>query len=202
MKRIILFTCICLLFFAGCRTPQKIISNTTESIKTSEQHNETSTAESYSFVDTTKKAGFEINYYRIEFYPPEGPAKPDTTPNKDNIVPEGAKADTKQPTAGKAKADTKQPAIKSIEGYTVKSISEENGVTEEKSNTATTKDAENNTDINKDAEITEQPAPDPYRWRYILGILVLVVVVGIVAYFKLKKTKIIGKIVVFLKKLF
>jgi hypothetical protein len=200
MKRTILFICLCVLLFAGCHTPKKLVSSTTENIKTSDKQNEVSTNESYSFVDTTKKQGLEINYYKIEFYQPEGPNEPDDIPvnavlqeGVNNIA--GSIPTNKPPNAGKG-------AIKSIEGYTIKSGSEQTGVNEEKSNTTTNKDAENNTDITNTKEIIEQSASDPYRWRYILGIIISLICVGIVAYFALQKSKIITTIIAFLKKIF
>jgi hypothetical protein len=70
---------ICILVSAvGYFMPKKVVSSTTESIKTSEKQNEVSTIEPYSFVDTIKKMGMEISYYMIEFYPPAGPAELNT----------------------------------------------------------------------------------------------------------------------------
>jgi len=56
----------------------------------------------------------------------------------------------------------------------------------------------NNTDITKSEKIIEQPAPDPYRWRYIFGIVVSIILLGIVAYFVFRKTKIVILIITFL----
>jgi amino acid transporter len=49
---------------------------------------------------------------------------------------------------------------------------------------------------------SEQPAPDPYRWRYILGIVISVISVGFVAYYGLRKTKVVNSIITFLKNIF
>jgi len=201
MKRTILFICFCVLIFStGCHTPKKIASNITENIKTSEQYNEATTTETYSFVDTTKKSGLEINYYKIEFYPPAGPSEPDGTIPDNPIFPfsinnntEGSNPKSKPPNAG---------AIKSIEGYTIKATDEQTGINEETSNITTNKDAEINTDITRAAKVTEQPAPDPYRWRYILGICIIVALAGIGLYFGLRKTKVVMAIVAFFKKIF
>ncbi|MDR0602763.1 MAG: hypothetical protein LBG80_00490 [Bacteroidales bacterium] len=185
MKTRILLICFCVLF-AGCNSPKKIVSSTTENIKTSEKQNEVSSTESYSFVDTTKKDNVEINYYKIEFYPPD--MIPDTTPEPDNVF----NSVTKSPNA----------AVKSIESYTVKTNTQQSGVNEEKSNTTTNKDLETNTDISQSETITEQPAADPYRWRYIFGIIVTSVLLIIIAYFGLRKTKFISCAITFLKKMF
>ena len=199
MNRTIFFICFCLLFFTSCHTLKKIASNTTETVKIREQQNEVSTTETYSFVDTTKKSGTEISYYKIEFYPPAGPTAPNTIPNK-TVFPEGinysgSNPTTKPPNAGKG-------AIKSIEGYMIKAASEQTGRAEEIKGETTNKTAQNNTDITKTEKITEQPAPDPYRWRYVFGIVVAIILIGAIAHFGLRKTKIVVSIITFLKKIF
>ena len=45
---------------------------------------------------------------------------------------------------------------------------------------------------------TEQPAADPYRWRYILAILIIVIVAGV----WLSKTKVGNTVISFIKKIF
>lgn len=62
----------------------------------------------------------------------------------------------------------------------------------------TTKTEEVNTDTDKETDITEKPAADPYRWRYIFGILVLLAV----AFFFLRKTKVFTAVAAFFRKLF
>jgi hypothetical protein len=199
MKRTILFICFCILLFTGCHTPKKLESNTTENIKISEKQNEVNTTETYSFVDITKKQGFEINYYKIEFYQPAGPNETDAIP--DNVVlPKGVNniagsIPTNKPPPGKG-------AIKSIEGYTIKAGSEQTGINEEKSNTTNNKDVENNTDITKNEEITEQTAADPYRWRYIFGIVIIIALSAVGLFFGFRKSKVVVSIVSFFKKLF
>ena len=203
MKQLILFICFCLLLFSGCGTAKKTTSNTAENIQASEKQSETSTADLYSFVDTTKRTGIEINYYKIEFYPPCPEDEPNTIPDIPDL-PEGI---VENPAGGNAKekppnAENKQGAIKSIEGYTIKATNEQTGINEEISNTTTNKDAESNTDTTKAEVTTEQPAPDPYRWRYILGICIVVVLTGIGLYFGLRKTKVVKVIISFFKKIF
>jgi hypothetical protein len=202
MKRIFLFICLCVLLFAGCRTPKKFASDIVENIKTSEQSNEVTTTETYSFVDTTKKSGVEISYYKIEFYPPAGPVEPDTIPDN-SILPEGlnnnvagSNTKTKPPNiAGKG-------VIKSIEGYTVKNTSEQTGINVEKGRTEMSKTEQNDTDVTKMEKVIEEPAADPYRWRYIFGIIVSIIVTGVCAYFVLQKKSFITTILSFVKKIF
>jgi len=92
----------------------------------------------------------------------------------------------------------RQGAIKSIETFTVKQKAEATGVTQEEQKTETTKTEEVNTDTDKETDITEKPAADPYRWRYIFGILVLLAV----AFCFLRKTKVFTAVAAFFRKLF
>jgi hypothetical protein len=198
MKQILFLFILCVLF-AGCRTPQKITSHTMETVISNEKQNEATSSETYNFADMTKKQDVEINYFHIEFYPPTVPTEPDTIPDN-STFPEN-------PLGNMGNSNPKKPpdnkgAIKSIEGYTVKAKGEQSGVSESKKNTQTNQDTEKNNVINKQAETKEQPAPDPYRWRYILGICIAVVLAGIGLYFGLQKTKAVKAIVTFFKKIF
>ncbi|MDR1584835.1 MAG: hypothetical protein LBS07_01500 [Prevotellaceae bacterium] len=172
MKRTILFICFCVLLFTSCRIPQKLTtSHTTEAIISNEKQNETTSREIYNFADTTKKQGVEINYFKIEFYPQDGPSHQDTT---DNIVlPDAILSNIGS--SNPDKPPNNKGAIKSIEGYTVTAKSEQSGVNESKKNTQVNKNAEKNEDINRQAEITEQPAPDPYRRRYNILIIIFLI---------------------------
>jgi hypothetical protein len=127
-------------------------------------------------------AGIEINNYKIEFYPPTAwPNEPDTI-QKNKLPPTGA--------------------IKSIEGYTIKSVNRQTGVNEEKGTATTNKTGQNSTDITGTVKVTEQPAADPYRWRYIFGIVVVTVLAGIAAWFGLRKCEFVATVISFVKKLF
>lgn len=164
----------------GCSTPQKLAGSTKETAKTEEKRDETTAAEFRRTVDSTKTEGVEVTYTKIEFFPPE----PDTRPKEPK---------EKQP------PDTgRQGAIKSIETFTVKQKAEATGVTQEEQKTETTKTEEVNTDTDKETDITEKPAADPYRWRYIFGILVLLAV----AFCFLRKTKVFTAVAAFFRKLF
>ncbi|MDR1652046.1 MAG: hypothetical protein LBS01_00055 [Prevotellaceae bacterium] len=182
--------------------PKKIISSTNENIKTSEQSSEVITTETYNFVDTTKKTDVEISYYKIEFYPPAGPALPDTIP-ENAVLPEGLNE-----VAGSIPISKPPPniagkgAIKSIESYTIKAVSEQTGRAEEKSSETINKTAQSNADITKTETITEQPAADPYRWRYIFGIVIVFALLAVGVYLGFRKSKFVISIISFLKNLF
>ncbi|MDR1563108.1 MAG: hypothetical protein LBS54_08545 [Dysgonamonadaceae bacterium] len=56
--------------------------------------------------------------------------------------------------------------------------------------------------INTSESLSEQPAPNPYRWRYILGIIISIVLFVVGMYFTLWRTKPIISLISFVKKLF
>jgi hypothetical protein len=200
MKNGLLLICLCFLF-AGCHTPKKIAGSTTENIKSNEKQNEATSSEIYSFADTTKKSGFEINYFKIGFYPPAGQ---DDNPNPipDNfILPEGLSGNEGRNPIIKP-PNAKQGGIKSIEGYTIKAKSEESGINESQKNSTVNRYEEKNDDINRQAETKEQPAADPYRWRYILGIVIVIALAAAAVYFGFRKSKIVVSVISFLKNLF
>ncbi|MDR0420283.1 MAG: hypothetical protein LBH30_02355 [Prevotellaceae bacterium] len=200
MKQTILFICLCVLFVvSGCHTSKKIVSSTAETITSSETQYESTSSETYNFADKTKKQDIEINYFKIEFYPPGPDDNPDTITNNstfpENLLSNIGSSNPNKPPNNKG-------SIKSIEGYIVKEKIEQSGVNESTEIAQVNRNTEKNEDINRQDEIKEQPAPDPYRWRYILAIIVLVILAGIGAYLALWKTKPIIALISFVKKLF
>ena len=206
MKRkfgIVVIALLLAVLLSGCSTPRKLAGSTKETAKTEEQRDETIAAEFRRTVDSTKTEGVEVTYTKIEFFPPE----PDTLPAKQGTTKTGGQSKTvadtpknrpKEPKEKQPPDTGKQGAIKSIETFTVKQNTEATGVTQEEQKTEATKAEEVNTDTDKGTDITEKPAADPYRWRYIFGILVLLAVV----FFFLRKTKVFTAVVGFFRKLF
>lgn len=191
------------VLLAGCSMPRKLAGSTKETAKTEEKRDETTAAEFRRTVDSTKTEGIEITYTKIEFFPPEPDtrqAEPDTTqtggPYKS--VADTPKNRPKEPKEKQPPDTGRQGAIKSIETFTIKQKAEATGVTREEQKTETTKTEEVNTDTYKETDITEKPTADPYRWRYIFGILVLLAV----AFFFLRKTKVFTTVAAFFRKLF
>ncbi|MDR0749422.1 MAG: hypothetical protein LBF62_07610, partial [Tannerellaceae bacterium] len=115
--------------------------------------------------------------------------EPEKEPAAGNINNEPKPATKKPPDAG---------AIKSIEGFVINSTNEEKGKTETHEKTASQKDEEINTDNSLETDITQEVAEDPYKWRYLLGILIAIIVIGVAGYFLLRKSK----VVTLIKKLF
>jgi hypothetical protein len=181
-----------LFFVTGCHAPKKITTSTAENIKITEKQNQTSINETYDFIDTTKKSGIEINYFKVEFYPPDT-----VNPIPETVFSQGNPNVKPQ---GNPKVKPTQGAIKSIEGYTIKNTEENAGISSTAENNTVTTEAEINANIQTEEEIIEQPAPDPYRWRYIFYILITLVIVA--GYFWLKKTKIFSAIFSAIKGIF
>lgn len=185
---------ICLFGFLGCSSPKNLTSSTKETGKTEEKRSEVTTGEISSFIDSTKTAGLEVKYFKIEFYPPEE--------QPENTGPEPGKEPTAGNTNNEPKPTNKKPpdkgAIKSIEGLVISSSSEEKGVTETQEKNTSQKEEEINTDNTLEENIEEETAEDPYKWRYIFGTLIAIIIICIAGYFLLRKTKLFGLI----KKLF
>ncbi|KAA6303108.1 MAG: hypothetical protein EZS26_000711 [Candidatus Ordinivivax streblomastigis] len=199
MKQTILFLCFALLFLCGCHTPKKLVSNTKENITTNEKQNEVTSSETYNFADTTKKSDVEVNYFKIEFYPPAVPDEEANAPPNNSILPEGVKSNVGNTNRSKP---PNQGAIKSIEGYTIKAKSEEAGINESQESSTVNRNEEKNEDINKQVDIKEQPAADPYRWRYIFGIVIIVALLAVGIYFVFRKSKFVISVMSFLKAFF
>lgn len=191
------------VLLAGCATTRKLKSNIQETTKVEEKRTEVVTGEVTTFVDTTKKEGLEITYTKIEFYPPVSDLYTEIPNDEENGVVGGAEEVIgKEPFPKAKEPPNKRGAVKSIEKYTVKQNKETAGTTKAEEKTQATSTEEIVTDISTDEVITEAPAPDPYRWRYILAIIIIVLVAGTAVCFWLRKTKVITTIVSLIKKLF
>lgn len=190
------------LFLTSCATTRKLKSNTQETEKVEEKRTEVVTGEVTTVVDTTKKEGLEITYTKIEFYPPVSGLYTEIPNDEGDGIEGGAEIMDKEPYPKVKEPPNKRGAIKSIEKYTVRQNKETAGTAKAEQKTQATTTEEKVTDISIAEETTEAPAPDPYRWRYILAIIIIVLVAGTVAYFWLRKTKVITTIVSFIKKLF
>lgn len=191
------------VLLTGCGASKQLAGSSKETAKTEEKRDETTAAEFRRTVDSTTAEGVEVTYTKVEFFPPEPDkqdAKPDTTqtggPSKP--VADTPKNRPKEPKEKQPPDTGRQGAIKSIETFTVKQKTETTGVTQEEQKTETAKTEEVNTDTDKESDITEKPAADPYRWRYIFGILVLLGV----AFFFFRKSKVFTTVAAFFRKLF
>lgn len=184
----------------GCSMPRKLATNTKEARKVEEARSEKSAGDILQYVDTTKREGVEITYTKIEFYPPDV-SKPIITPaSEPEPKQEPANLEDKkvEPTPKKKQPPNEQGAIKSIEQYTVKHDTEDRGISASVESIASEMEAEIITDSSLETNFTEETAEDPYKWRYILGIILAITVIGVAGYFIIRKSK----VATFIKKLF
>jgi len=167
------YTIACFLLLTGCFGSKKTSTSKHEAVKISEQITEVSISENSIFVDTSKTSNGEVTYTRIEFYHPE-PIEPDQVPVALGEVPVHG-------------------PVKSIETLIIKSNTEEKGITENQNIEEAVKETNINNDTEKFEATAKEPAKDPYRYRYIFGILVIIIVVA--GFFWLRKSGFIQKIV-------
>lgn len=204
MRNLYLIVLVFYVLLSGCSTPRKLAGSIKETAKTEEKRDETTATEFRRTVDSTKTEGVEVTYTKVEFFPPEPDTpqvKPDTTQTA-GPTSGGTDVPKNRPKEPKDKqppnATGKQGAIKSIETLTITQKTEAAGVVQEEQKMETTKTEEVNTDTDKESDITEKPAADPYRWRYIFGILVFLAI----AFFWLRKKKLFAGIFAFFRRLF
>ena len=113
-------------------------------------------------IDTTKTEDGKITITEIEFFPNVN--KSDTIKSAINV-------------GGLNIANVgsiKNAAIKSIKQTTIEKKSEQKGKSNESSESEKIQSTVVATKSNQTSQIQTSPAPDPYRWRYIFYILVLV----------------------------
>ena len=193
---ILLLSVLFVFLGVGCSTPKKLTSSTTEISSSEEKRKETTTGDIYTLIDTTRKSGLEVTYTKIEFYKPEEkPAGPEPEKEPTGNMSSEPRPENKKPPNNKG-------AIKSIEQLTLKATEEATGVSESRESNTSDLEEEIKKDTDVKIDTTEQPAADPYRWRYIFGILILIVVIGVVGYFLLRKNKIFISIISFFKGFF
>lgn len=154
---------------AGC-APRKVVKTTNEDSVVDVKRAETTTVEVNSLIDTTKREGVEITYTKVEYYPPD----------EVSVV-------VNEPTPEVVNSPPAKGAVKSIESYTIKQESESIGVSQQADVALTSSTSGAKTEYSRDEIIEKTPASDPYKWRYIFYILLLLALS--VVYIKRKSTK-------------
>jgi septal ring-binding cell division protein DamX len=164
-KYIILLACITLLF--SCGTAKKKSLQQTSSSETFAVNTDTQSAKTEKFVDTTKTENGKITITEIEFYPPV--SRNNDTANRTPIMNVGG-VDIANV------GNIKNAAIKSIKQTAIESAVEQRGESKESNESEESKqEAVVSYSTQKTDEIIV-PAPDPYRWRYIFGIILLLAI--------------------------
>ena len=185
-KRIVLYLMFFwILLFSACSTPKKLVSSSKEKATISEVTTEKKAGQSSFFTDTTKSAICEIIYTKIEYFPP-GPA----------LEAGGL------PAYEKPKHPPDNSIIKSIETLTLKQKQEAKGVSEQKQDTTSAKATSINNQLTKDEKSETEPTADPYKYRYILGILIVGFIIITVGYLALRKTKLFTSVLSFIRNIF
>jgi hypothetical protein len=172
----------CLLIFFACTTTKKV--TTKNEVTTQETAiSEASKVLADIKIDTSKRSSFEISHSITTYYPP--PYK-DSTKIVDMSNYDVQISDTPIPSS--------QDAIKTVETWTVKKKSKENGITEIKKDSTGTKASNSKSKVDIAISEKEKTKPISLPWKWV--ILIFVVGGGIYAY--IKKIPVFGLI----KKLF
>ena len=178
------------------------VEDRTETANTSEAVKETGSTDGTSILDAVRNSATEVTYTKVEFYPPD--EKPEGTEDntEEQVADVPAGTGVRKPDLH-GKPDNRRGAVKSIETYTLKHGETAKGVRRDSTYTETTRETETkveskleetvSTETAVEEESSTEPAKDPYRWRYILGIVLTVVVVLVAAYFLLRKTTIFSR---------
>jgi len=178
MKKVV-FILLCLFVAFGCSTTKKA-TKTSESIQLSSESQESQFSSSEKFIDTTKTESGKITITEIEFYPPTV----NNEPTGSNDKPKTNVSRLSLPNVG----NIDNAAIKSIKQTTIESESETKGESNESSSTTSIKNEAVVGNTEKTVMINEEPALDPYKWRYIFYILLI----GVVVFLYLKRIPILN----------
>lgn len=177
MKKILLPLIFCFILISCASTRKSVQMSCTSQTNTESAEKQTSKAEKV--VDTTKTESGKVTITEIEFYPPS-----DCHHDKDTA----SEAPKKKPKADKPKGNNvgeinlpnvgniKDAAIKSIKQTTIESEKEQKGESKESNESDNSKSQATLSNTSQSGTEESTPAPDPYRWRYIFYILLIVAI--------------------------
>lgn len=170
MKKILLPLIFCFIMISCASTRKSVQMSCTSQTNTESAEKQTSKTEKVA--DTTKTESGKITITEIEFYPPS-----DYQHDKDTAS-EAPSKKLKGNNVGEINlsnvGNIKDAAIKSIKQTTIESEKEQKGESKESNESGNSKNQTtlSNTSLSGTEEST--PVPDPYRWRYIFYILLIV----------------------------
>lgn len=173
MKKILLPLIFCFIVISCASTRKSVQMSCTSQTNTESAEKQTSKAEKV--VDTTKTESGKVTITEIEFYPPS-----DCQHNKD-MASEAPKADNPNgsnvgeinlPNVG----NIKDAAIKSIKQTTIDLEKEQKGESKESNESDNSKNQATISNTSQSGTEESTTAPDPYRWRYIFYILLIVAI--------------------------
>lgn len=180
MKNIFIFI-LCMLMVA-CASTKKSTQTTKETANILAQVDESHSADTEKFIDTTKTESGKITITEIEFYPPNANEPPPG--NKESPKSTSNVSGLSLPNVG----NIGNASIKSIKQTTIEKDSEKKGESKESSSITNVKNEATLTNTEKTAKVETSPAPDPYRWRYIFYTLLL----GTIAFLYFKRIPVLN----------
>lgn len=190
MKKIIALVWV-LALLVSCGTARKIQQTKQEVRIDSTTIEKEANAKTDKFVDTTRTQYGKVTITEIDFYPP----LPDKANDVGAAVDNGKRIDTasRETPPYPANADLHnvgniKGAVKSIKQTVIESNVEEKGESKESSESTETENSANVGRNETDVQESQEPTPDPYRWRYIFYLSLIAVAVLLY----LKRTPIIN----------
>lgn len=164
-----------LFLMASCAATRQSAQSTSTNESLTEKTEEQST-KTEKVVDTTKTENGKITITEIEFYPPIESEEPQDKTNATRTGPKPKKP--KQSNVAGVNlsnvGNIKDAAIKSIKQTTIENGSEQKGESKESSESKVEQKEAVATKNDQTSQMQTSPAPDPYRWRYIFYILLLI----------------------------
>jgi hypothetical protein len=136
---------------SGCSLQKKSVSSKIVESNSAEVKT-TLSDQSVFTIDTSKTSNKEIVYSKTEYYPPAENSGTATATQNDKDV---------------------KGAVKSVETYTVREKSDTKGQSKIENNIRKDSAAVVKNDVISETVQKTKPAPDPHRWMWIFGILVI-----------------------------
>jgi hypothetical protein len=165
------FLLVLFLLFIGCSTPKKLQSTVSENTKSEILTTGKTDQKTIKSIDTTKQSSVETNSVIVEFY------KPDEISDYDKVI---------QLMRERGDLYSDVGIVKRITGSSQKAIDSAFGKIDEMTIRTDTLSTNIKTDSKITVKTAEQPASDPYRWRWIA---LIVVVIALSIIYLVKKFK-------------
>lgn len=167
---------VILLLIASCGTTRKAVESTQSVITDSTATTQEIKNATKKTVDTTRTEHGKITITEIEFFP----VIPDAPPIADDTrVVDTTKSTPARPSVNVDLQDVGKinGAVKSIKQTVIESDIEAKGESKEASDQEQSKSNANVSRQETESQKLQEPAPDPYRWRYIFYIGLLLTAV-------------------------
>ena len=170
MKNILLS--LLLLLMASCAATRQNAQSTSTN-KSLTEKTEGQSTKTEKVVDTTKTENGKITITEIEFYPLVDSEELQDKANATTTVQSPKQSNVAGVNLSNV-GNIKNAAIKSIKQTTIEKSSEQKGESKESSESKVEQKEAVATKNDQTSQMQISPAPDPYRWRYIFYILLLI----------------------------